>query len=133
MKTTSRIRILTGIAFAIALPLMAHHPFASEFDANKPVTLTGTIDRTVWENPHANVFITVSDNGKTENWQLETAAPGYLEQHGMKASTFAKGKKVTVRAYQASNGSKMASARRITVDGADKQVCDAKEDGGPAK
>jgi hypothetical protein len=135
MTASTRIHSLAGLIFAIALPVMAHHQFASEYDAGKPVTLTGTIDRVQWENPHVHIFINVkNDSGKMDGWQLETASPLYLEQHGIKEALFPRGKTITVHGYRASNGSRLASARVITDPaGKDLQVCDPQEDAGPAK
>jgi hypothetical protein len=125
MTAFTRTRSLAGLILTSAIPLMAHHPFASEYDSSKPVTLTGIVDRVQWENPH---------NGKTDDWQLETASPVYLEKQGIKESMFPKGKVITVHGYRASDGSRLASARIITTaEGKDVQVCDPQEDGGPAK
>jgi hypothetical protein len=57
-----------------ALPVMGHHPLASEYDAAKPVTLTGVVDRVSWENPHVHIFLNVkNEGGKTDGWQLENS------------------------------------------------------------
>lgn len=131
MKTFS---MLVGTLALAALPLLAHHQFSSEYDSQKPVTLTGTITQVNWDNPHVHLTITSkTDSGKANDWQLEAASPTYLEQHGVKQSAFAKGQALTVHGYRASNGERMASARTITMNGKNMQVCDPTEDGGPAK
>jgi hypothetical protein len=116
MTAFTRTRSLAGLILTIAIPLMAHHPFASEYDATKPVTLKGVVDRVQWENPHVHIVINVkNNNGKTDDWQLEAASPVYLEKQGIRESMFPKGKVITVHGYRASDGPRLASARIITA------------------
>jgi hypothetical protein len=118
-----------------SLPVFAHHAFSSEFDAKKPVTLTGTISKVDWSEPHAFIYLDVkNESGKLEQWKLETASPDFLKQHGIKESTLKKGEQLTVNGYSATSGSMLASARLVTTAGGQKlQVADSKEDGGPSK
>lgn len=118
-----------------SLPAFAHHAFSSEFDAKKPVTLTGTISKVDWSDPHAYIYLDVkNESGKTEQWKLETASPDFLKQHGIQESSFKKGEQLTVNGYSANSGNMLASARLVTTVGGKKlQVADPKEDGGPAK
>src|SRR4051812_40139925 len=61
--------LLTGFS---AVPAFAHHPFAAEYDADKPVTVTGTIAQVNWTNPHVHVFIDGKDaTGETKHWDIE--------------------------------------------------------------
>jgi hypothetical protein len=124
-----------GLVAVLALPLAAHHKFSSEYDANKPVTLSGTIRTVNWSDPHVHFTMDVkNESGKTEVWTLETAKPSYLQSHNAPKSVFKKGAQVTVNAYAASKGGNMASARVLTTsDGKEIQVADPSEDGGPAK
>lgn len=125
---------LSVLAF-IGLPVFAHHPFSSEFDVNKPVTLTGTVARVDWVKPHAYVYLDAkNESGKPEQWKLETASPKFLAQHSIKESSFKKGEKLTVNAYASMKPSRVASARVVTMaDGRSMQVCDPQDDKGPAK
>jgi len=77
---------MTGIKFGIVLllaaPLLAHHPFSAEFDWKKPVTLTGTVTKVEWTNPHALISIDVKEAaGTTTNWALELGSARVLGKH----------------------------------------------------
>ncbi len=134
--TKSAYSLLTvGLLLLSATALFAHHPFSSEYDKAKPVTLNGTVKDVDWKGPHVTMTVTVKNqSGANEDWNLEAASPDYLSKHGMSKATFKTGSMVTVNAYRATNNMRMASARMIT-DAAGKamQVCDPTEDGGPAK
>jgi len=130
-----QIRNLAYLLVAVGVPIFAHHQFSSEYDKSKPVTLTGTVNKVTWASPHVEFTLDVKNQaGKTEEWRLEAASPNYLTKHGIKATSFEKGKMVTVSAYRATDNSTAASARLFTDSSGKKlQVCDPAEDGGPAK
>ena len=122
------------LAFA-ASSLFAHHPFASEYDQNKPLTLSGKISKVEWSDPHVQIHMMVKDqNGKEEAWTVEAAKPDYLKAHGAPMSAFKKGETVSVNAYAATKETRKASGRMVTMpDGKSVQICDPQEDGGPTK
>ena len=129
------IRTCTFILLASTFPLLAHHQFSSEYDQGKPMNLAGTFVKADWKQPHAYIYLDVTDqNGKTEEWKLEMASPAYLEQQGLNAKSIKGGEQLRVTAYGATNNSHTASARMMTMpDGRSVQVADPQEDGGPAK
>lgn len=111
------IVILTvGLAVS-ATPAMAHHSFAAEFDANQPITLTGTLTKMEWVNPHGWIYIDVKGpDGKVENWAIEAGAPNTLLRRGMRRTDFPIGVKVVVQGYRAKNGSATANGQSVTFE-----------------
>ncbi len=103
--------------FAATVPLMAHHSFAAEYDANKKVTLKGVVTKVEWMNPHAYFYLDVKDEGsdKTINWALEMGPPRLLEKQGWTKNTMKEGDEVTVAATLAKDGNKQGNAQTVTM------------------
>jgi hypothetical protein len=97
MKTT-RFMIGAGLlAVALAPPLSAHHSFAAEFDINKPVTLTGTVTKLEWTNPHIWVYLDVKDDqGNLQHWQCEGGPPNTLTRNGWGKDSLKPSDQITV-------------------------------------
>jgi hypothetical protein len=120
------ITILLGLAvilFFIGQNLLfAHHSFAAEFDAAKPVTLTGTVTKVEWTNPHTWFYLDVKDEttGEVRSWGLEMGSPNALSNLGWTRNTLKVGDRVTVNGYLAKSGKPRANARSVKVsDGRD--------------
>jgi hypothetical protein len=111
------LRATLGIAgLLFAMPGLGHHAFSAEFDANKPITLTGTVTSVEWQNPHTWFYIDVKDEaGNVANWGLELASPNLLLRNGWTRNTMKVGDVVTVESFRAKNGSNIANARSITL------------------
>ena len=118
------MRAKLGVVAAVAgtlvstVPVLAHHSFAAEYDGTKPVTLTGTVTKIEWQNPHARFYIDVKDQtGALTNWNLELASPNALVRNGWTRKSLNVGDDVTVEGSLARDGSKMANARVVTLAG----------------
>jgi hypothetical protein len=94
----------------------AHHAFSSEFDANKPIKLKGTVSRVEWINPHTWIHVDVKEaDGKITKWMVEGGSPNALIRRGVTSQLLKVGMEVMVDGYQAKDGSNRANGRDITL------------------
>jgi hypothetical protein len=99
-----------------AVPMLAHHSFAAEYDAKQPVTLKGTVAKVEWTNPHARFYVNVKDDsGKVTQWNLELASPNVLIRQGWTRHSLSEGDVITVEGSKAKDGANMANARSVTL------------------
>ena len=100
----------------LAPPALAHHSFAAEYDADKPVTLTGSVTKMAWINPHSWIYIDVKKaDGKVENWAIEAGPPGTLVRAGFTKESLARDTVIKVNGYRAKDGALRANGRDITL------------------
>jgi hypothetical protein len=120
------------VALAAAVPMLAHHSFAAEFDASKAVRLTGTLTKIEWTNPHSYFYIDVKDEkGQIANWGCEGAGPGALSRRGFKRGDIKIGDTLIVDGYRAKDGSRLIDARRVTLPDGRNIYGGTPGDGGP--
>lgn len=97
-------------------PAIAHHSFAAQYDADKPITLKGTVSKIEWTNPHARFYVDVRDEkGTVTNWNLELASPNVLVRNGWSRKSLTVGDEIVVEGSLAKDGSKMANARVVRL------------------
>ena len=110
-----RVAAAAALLIRSVVPVLAHHSFAAEFDADKPVKLKGTVAKVEWLNPHSWIYIDVKNtDGKTEQWAVEGGAPNALFRRGWTKNSLPVGTQITVDGFQAKDGSFRANGRDIT-------------------
>jgi hypothetical protein len=112
----------------------AHHSFAAEYDNSKPLTLTGTVTKVEWMNPHARFYINVKDDkGVITGWEFELGSPNGLARRGWTRNSMKEGDVVIVDGYMAKDGSKLANARNVKLADGRKLFAGSTDDGGPVQ
>ncbi|HEY7333426.1 MAG TPA: DUF6152 family protein [Bryobacteraceae bacterium] len=128
-----KFALFAGFAglFAAALPVLAHHSFAAEYDNSKPISIKGKAVKMDWVNPHSHlVFEVTSADGKVQQWAAETPPPNGLYRAGWRQNMIKGGEEITVNGYLAKDGSNLmwaqsvdfSDGRRITLNSSPEPV-----------
>ena len=101
--------------FAGALPLAAHHSFLAEYDSTKPVSVTGTLAKVEWSNPHIWFYLDAKDEkGNVTSWGFSAAPPGVLMRRGITKDVLKLGSVIKVEGFRARDGSNNANGGKVT-------------------
>ena len=115
MRKTLAVVLAAGVVLLAAAPAWAHHAFAAEFDAEKPIKFKGTVTKMEWINPHAWIHIDVkAADGQVTPWMIEAAAPNALLRRGFTKESLLAGTEIVVEGFQAKDGSNRANGSVIT-------------------
>lgn len=116
MKSTSLKLCAAIAALTAAAAVAAHHSFAAEFDREKPITLTGTVAKLEWTNPHARIYVDVADDsGNVVHWDFELGPPNGLMRQGWNRNSLRQGNVVTIEGFLSKNAPQIGSARTVTL------------------
>ena len=115
MKTAGmRVGWAVLVVLVAAAPAVAHHSFAGEYDGKKPVTITGTVTKIEWTNPHARFYVDTKEaDGTVTHWALELGSPNLLIRYGFTKDLLTIGSQVTVEGFQAVDGSNVANGKTV--------------------
>ena len=114
--------------------VLSHHSFYAEFDANKPIKLTGSVTKVEWQNPHTWFYIDVKDqSGKVTNWGLEMGSPNLLIRAGWTRNSMKIGDVVSVEAFLAKDGSNIANAKVVKLASTGQSLFAASSQGQPTR
>ena len=129
------IVVVAGLALGLSATVAsvsAHHAFAAEFDANKPVQMKGTVTKMEWLNPHVWLYMDVKmPNGTVENWAFEAGTPNVLFRRGFTRKSLLPGTVVIIDGYRAKDGSRRANGRDLTFEDGKKLFMGSSGTGAP--
>jgi hypothetical protein len=112
---TAFVSFVAGWALLAALPARAHHSFATEYDKAKPISVTGTVSKVEWRNPHIWFYLDVKDDrGRMTTWGFSGAPPAFLQRQGIPRDVMKVGDVVRVDGFRARDGSNNASGGKVT-------------------
>lgn len=114
--TSKLFVIASGVLLTFASPMAsAHHAFSAEFDAARPIELSGVVTKTEWINPHSWITIEVAGEGdRPEIWEIEAGAPNSMFRRGFNRNSLPTGTEIRVTGYQARDGGQRANGRNLT-------------------
>jgi hypothetical protein len=113
-----RVVLVACVIFLSATgPVLAHHSLEAAYNPNQSITLTGTVTKIDWSNPHVHFFIDVKDASQNVNWEVEMGSPNAQILGGWKIDTVKPGDRVTVTLYRARNGSNLGFAKKLARAG----------------
>jgi hypothetical protein len=122
-----------GLLLAAVVPVLAHHAFAAEFDANRPVKLKGAVTKVDWSNPHIWIFLDVKGNdGKVVNWAVEGGGPNSLFRRGFNKNSLPLGTEVVMEGYHAKDRSNKINGRSMTFADGKTQFLGSSGTGAPS-
>ena len=108
-----------AVGFALlvtAAPIVAHHSFAAEYDRSRTITVTGSVTKLEWTNPHARLYVMGTDEtGKMQEWDFELGPPNGLMRNGWRRDSLKAGLKVVVEGFRSKTSTVVANARSVKL------------------
>jgi hypothetical protein len=134
MSGRSVLVLASLVVAGASQPARAHHAFAAEFDRDKPITMTGTVTKLEWTNPHARIYIDVKDEtGNIVNWDFELGPPNGLMRRGWNRNSLRQGHVVTINGFLSKLAPRVANARTVKLADGREVFAGSSFDTGPAE
>ena len=116
MKRSAMLSGIVLIGLLATAPLVAHHSFAAEYDRNRTITVTGSVTKLEWTNPHARLYVMGADEtGKMQEWDFELGPPNGLMRNGWRRDSLKAGLKVIVEGFRSKTSTVVANARSVKL------------------
>lgn len=116
MRRAFTLVIVSAALALTSVPAVAHHAFAAEFDARRPLKLTGTVTKMEWINPHAWIHIDVKKpDGTVESWMVEGGTPNTLLRRGFTKNSLKPGIQIVVDGFQSKDRSRRMNGRDVKL------------------
>src|SRR5438132_14246904 len=116
MRLRSAATVAALFLTLASVPVRAHHSFAAEYDGTKKITVSGTVTKFDWVNPHSWIYVDVKDDsGKVVNWRFEMGPPNALLRMGWRKDSVPPGTPVEIQGYQAKSGGAFANAKQVKL------------------
>ena len=117
MRTRAIVGAVVGVGLLLgAVPVVAHHAFSAEFDADRPVHFQGTVTKVEWINPHTWIHMDITqDDGSVEAWMIEGGNPHNLFRRGFSKEVITVGMEIVVDGYASKDGTRRANGRDLTL------------------
>lgn len=129
---TKLVVCMAGLLVAAAVPLVAHHSFAAEYDSNAKLTLKGTVTKVDWMNPHIWIYVDAKDDtGKMVHWQCEGGPPNTLTRNGWTKDALKNGDEITIEGFRAKDGTNTCNSRSVTLPDGRRVFAGSADDNGP--
>ena len=128
-----RRKLLLGIGLVLlaAVPVLAHHSFAAQYDRTKSINFKGKVTKVEWMNPHVYFYVDVDEGGKVTNYACEAGAPNSLYRQGWRKDALKTGDMVSVEGWRAKDGTNTVNAGNITLPDGKKVFAGSPDNGGP--
>ena len=135
MNRPALYAVAAGLASVLAMvPTAAHHSFAAEFDRSRTITVTGSVTKLEWTNPHARLYVEGPDEtGKSQVWDFELGPPNGLMRNGWRRDSLKAGLKVTVEGFRSKTSTVVANARNVKLPDGRQVLAGSSFDIGPDK
>ena len=135
MKTSSAralsfASLVIGLALG-ALPILAHHSFAAEYDDTKPVKFSGVVTKVEWMNPHIWFYVDEKTADGVTHWAISGGAPGQLMRRGITKDVIQPGMMISVEGFRAKDGTNTCNSRTVVLPSGQKVFSGTAEDGAP--
>jgi hypothetical protein len=134
MRVRSFVLVAAFGLVTATVPASAHHSFAAEYDSQRPLTVTGTVTKVEWTNPHARIYVEAKDeSGMVVTWDFELGPPNGLMRRGWRRDSLKAGHVVTVSGFHSKLAPNVANARTVKLSDGRQVFAGSSFDTGPTQ